>query len=83
MVTSCTFKRSVTKYQEYPFLAMASMLTSEDMLDRLTELFVSRGIPANIRSNNKLEFTARKVSRLDVPARSEDLTHQAGKFAGE
>jgi len=44
--------------------------TSEDVLDRLTELFVSRGIPAHIRSDNGPEFTARAVrawlSRLGV-----------------
>jgi len=44
--------------------------TSEDVLDRLTELFVSRGVPAHIRSDNGPEFTARAVrawlSRLGV-----------------
>lgn len=37
--------------------------TSEDVLDRLTELFVSRGIPAHIRSDNGPEFTARAVRK--------------------
>ena len=49
---------------------VARSLTSEDVLDRLTELFVSRGIPAHIRSDNGPEFTAQAVrrwlSRLEV-----------------
>jgi transposase InsO family protein len=44
--------------------------TSEDVLDRLTELFVSRGVPEHIRSDNGPEFTAKAVrkwlSRLEV-----------------
>ena len=45
-------------------------LTSEDVLARLTELFVLRGIPDYIRSDNGPEFTAKRVrewlSRLGV-----------------
>tara|TARA_Y100000294_G_scaffold135793_1_gene128581 strand:+ start:213 stop:674 length:462 start_codon:yes stop_codon:yes gene_type:complete len=45
-------------------------LSSEDVLERLTELFVARGIPDHIRSDNGAEFTARRVrnwlSRLGV-----------------
>jgi transposase InsO family protein len=36
-------------------------LTSEDVLERLTELFVRRGPPAYIRSDNGAEFTANAV----------------------
>jgi transposase InsO family protein len=36
-------------------------LGSEDVLDRLTHLFLSRGIPDHIRSDNGPEFTAHKV----------------------
>ncbi len=36
-------------------------LNSEDVLDRLTELFVRRGLPAYIRSDNGAEFTANAV----------------------
>ena len=42
---------------------VARSLTSEDVLDRLTELFVSRGVPEHIRSDNGPEFTARAVRR--------------------
>ena len=36
-------------------------LGSEDVLERLSELFIQRGAPAYIRSDNGPEFTARKV----------------------
>ncbi len=36
-------------------------LTSEDVLDKLTELFVHRGLPGHIRSDNGGEFTANRV----------------------
>ena len=36
-------------------------LTSEDVLDRLTQLFVMRGVPDHIRSDNGSEFTAGRV----------------------
>ena len=36
-------------------------LTSENVLDRLTSLFVCRGIPEHIRSDNGSEFTAQAV----------------------
>jgi putative transposase len=49
---------------------VARSLTSEDVLDRLADLFVSRGVPEHIRSDNGPEFTAQAVrrwlSRLDV-----------------
>ena len=37
-------------------------LTSEDVLERLSDLFVRRGVPAYIRSDNGPEFTAKKVT---------------------
>jgi len=40
---------------------VARRLTSEDVLDRLAELFVRRGIPEHIRSDNGPEFTAKRV----------------------
>jgi transposase InsO family protein len=51
-------------------ISVARKLTSEDVLDRLADLFVSRGIPAHIRSDNGPEFTAGEgpgeLSRLGV-----------------
>ncbi len=39
----------------------ARKLTSDDVLERLTELFVLRAVPAYIRSDNGSEFTAEAV----------------------
>ena len=45
-------------------------MTSEDVLDRLMQLFITRGLPAPIRSDNGPEFVAEKVrgwlQRLEV-----------------
>ena len=42
---------------------VARNLTSEDVLCRLTELFVDRGVPDYIRSDNGSEFTAHAVTK--------------------
>ncbi len=45
-------------------------MTSENVLERLSDLFVRRGVPRHLRSDNGPEFTARKVrgwlERVDV-----------------
>ena len=38
-------------------------LTSEDVLDKLYDLFLLRGVPEHIRSDNGPEFTARAVRK--------------------
>jgi putative transposase len=40
---------------------VARRLTSEDVLERLSDLFVRRGVPSYLRSDNGAEFTATKV----------------------
>lgn len=40
---------------------MARRLTSEDVLERISDLFVHRGVPQYLRSDNGSEFTANKV----------------------
>ena len=42
---------------------VARRLTSEDVLERLSDLFVRRGVPDYIRSDNGPEFTAKAVRR--------------------
>lgn len=42
---------------------VARRLDSEDVLERLSDLFVRRGVPKHIRSDNGAEFTAHKVTR--------------------
>ena len=49
---------------------VARRLTSEDVLERLSDLFIRRGVPEHIRSDNGAEFTAKKIrewlERIDV-----------------
>jgi len=40
---------------------VARKLTSEDVLERLSDLFVRRGVPSYLRSDNGAEFAATKV----------------------
>jgi putative transposase len=40
---------------------VARQLNSEDVLERLSDLFIQRGVPEHIRSDNGSEFTAKKV----------------------
>jgi transposase InsO family protein len=40
---------------------VARRLTSDDVLERLSDLFVRRGVPEYIRSDNGPEFTAKAV----------------------
>jgi putative transposase len=40
---------------------VARRLTGDDVLERLSELFVRRGVPGHIRSDNGPEFTAKAV----------------------
>ena len=42
-------------------IEVARRLTSEDVLDRLTQLFTQRGAPYYLRSDSGSEFTAQKV----------------------
>ena len=47
--------------REYLAIDVARKLKSEDVLERLSDLFVRRGVPKYIRSDNGPEFTAKKV----------------------
>ena len=38
-------------------------ITSQDVIDQLFELFIFRGIPGHIRSDNGPEFTAKAIRR--------------------
>ena len=66
--------RMLTVVDEYSreclAIDVARKLTSEDVLERLSDLFVRRGVPDHIRSDNGPEFTAKKVTewldRLNV-----------------
>jgi transposase InsO family protein len=57
--------RMLTLVDEYTreclAIDVARSLKADDVLDRLAELFVSRGTPVFLRSDNGAEFTARRV----------------------
>ena len=42
---------------------VARRITADDVLDRLGRLFVARGVPGHLRSDNGPEFTAKAVRR--------------------
>ena len=57
--------RMLTLMDEYTreclSIDVSRRLSSEDVLDRLNQLFLTRGVPENIRSDNGPEFTAQRV----------------------
>jgi putative transposase len=59
--------RILTLIDEYTRECLALLvdrrITCQDVIDQLFELFVSRGIPEHIRSDNGPEFTAREIRK--------------------
>ena len=59
--------RMLTLIDEYTreclAIDVARRLDSEDVLERLSDLFIRRGVPQYLRSDNGGEFTAHKVTR--------------------
>lgn len=57
--------RLLTMVDEYTreclAIDVARQLNSEDVLERLSDLFVRRGVPQHVRSDNGSEFTAKAV----------------------
>ena len=57
--------RLLTMVDEYTreclAIDVARQLSSEDVLERLSDLFVRRGVPQHVRSDNGSEFTAKAV----------------------
>ncbi len=49
--------------RECPAILVGRRLTSEDVIDQLFNLFVLRGIPEHIRSDNGPEFTAKAIRK--------------------
>jgi len=47
--------------REYLAIDVSRKLTSEDVLERLSDLVVRKGVPDQIRSDNGSEFTAKRV----------------------
>lgn len=57
-------------------------LNSTDVIDVLSDLFILRGVPGHVRSDNGPEFIAKAV-RVDCSCRREDRVHRARKPLGE
>jgi putative transposase len=62
-------------------IAVARNLTSDDVLRVPADLFVERGLPDHIRSDNGAEFTAKAVQAR--PGRRADAVHRARQPLGE
>ncbi len=58
-------------------------LGSTEVIDVLTDLFISRGTPAYIRSDNGPEFMATAVKAWITDARRQAGLHRAGQPVGE
>ena len=63
-------------------------MTSDHVLERLSELFVYRGVPRYLRSDNGPEFTATRVHRdqgstVAGAIGGKDTLHRAGESLGE
>ena len=57
---------------------VARRLTSEDVLERLSDLFVRRGVPDYIRNDNGSEFTAKTVRHWLVSVGVKTLFSEPG-----
>ena len=62
---------------------VARKLTSEDLLERLSDLFICRGVPDYVRSDNGPEFTAHRVRDWLETRRGEDVVHRTWFTLGE
>ena len=62
---------------------VARRLTSEDVLERLTDLFVRRGVPDYIRSRQRSGVHGDASAGLAGTCRGEDAVHRAGQSLGE
>lgn len=63
-------------------LIVARQLKHKDVLEALAELFIVRGSPAHITSDNGAEFIATAVQQA-WPGRGENALHCAGLALGE
>ena len=59
---------------------IARKLNSENVLKRLSERFLNRGVPADIHSDNGPQFTARKVRQWLTKVGVKTLLVEAGSL---
>ena len=60
-------------------LDVARRMSHRDVMDRLAELFIDRGVQECLRSDHGSEFTAQTIRGLAQGHRSEDALHRAGQ----
>ena len=58
-------------------------LKAVDVIDTLSDLFILRGVPGHIRSDNGPEFVAKAGARVDCRCRGQHGLHHARQSLGE
>ena len=64
-------------------LLVSRHITSQDVIDQLFQLFVLRGIPEHLRSDNGTEFTARAIRQMVGQDWSKDTLYNTRQPLGE
>ena len=64
-------------------IRVARKLKAIDVIDVLSDLFILRGVPGHIRSDNGPEFVAKAVQEWISGGRCENRLHRAGQSLGE
>ena len=64
-------------------IRVARKLKAIDVIDVLSDLFILRGIPAHIRSDNGPEFVAKAVQEWIAAVGAKTALHRAGQPVGE
>ena len=64
-------------------IVVARHIRSQDVMDQLFYLFLFRGIPEHVRSDNGVRVHSEGGAELAEPARGEDTIHRAGQSLGE
>ena len=64
-------------------IRVARKLKAIDVIDALSDLFILRGVPGHIRSDNGPEFVAKAVQEWIGSGRRKDRLHRAGQPLGE
>ena len=78
-LTDGTKIRFLTVVDEYTreclALRVGYRLRADDVMDVLTGLFITRGIPDHIRSDNGSEFTAKSIRAVAAQAWRQNAVH--------
>lgn len=68
---------------EAPAIRIDRKLNSTDVIDVLSDLFILRGVPEHVRSDNGPEFIAKAVQDWIAAVGGQDRLHRAGQSMGE